>query len=341
MNVIASTIVLAVALTASGQEARSAQINQTGPVRIDVMHTEQGNLYYYSLQTKSYQSQFKLHYYEYLNRPQPGQARTQFLVFDLPGSAGRQLTAAFVGLGVSWNSDDYYWFPLPEHFAELPEDDVPCGMIAFDAKQLLACPISTWASAGKSAQANNLAWFIQLLELTRYRFSESKRPAEPEESKEMLLGLLQKIEGGQQVQVGTDGPSAGRQIPVGIMLRTVVAQAMVNGGLFDTPMNRPESEIRQAAAEWYADRLPQEDARQALLHALRDKDSRVRAAAATALATDVARNDSTTIEALRGVLQREPDPFVRRVIRDLLDGRDLLNGAGAKRDVGPSRPSRE
>jgi HEAT repeat protein len=95
---------------------------------------------------------------------------------------------------------------------------------------------------------------------------------------------------------------------------------LVYGGLLEAPLNRPEVEIRQAAAEWYADRLPQEDARRALLQALGDKDSRVRAAAATALAADVAQNDSATIEALRAVLQREPDPLVRQVIQDLLDG---------------------
>jgi hypothetical protein len=223
-------------------------------------------------------------------------------------------------LEVSWNSDDYYWLSLPEHFAELPEDRVPCGIVAFAEQQLLACPVSAWASAGKSAQANNLAWYIELLELTRYRFAESRRSAAAEQSKDALLGLLQRIDAGQDVKAGRDGLGADRRIPVGVILRTTVAQALLYGGLLGAPMSRPEVEIRQAAAEWYADRLPQEDARRALLQALSDRDSRVRAAAATALAADVARNDSGTIEALRGVLQREPDSFVRQVIQDLLDG---------------------
>jgi len=315
---LVSTIVLLAALVEGAQGSGPPRSIEHGPIRIDVAYTKNGNLHYYSLSAANYQAQFTLHYYEYLRRPQPEEGQTQFLVFDLPGSAGREIAAAFSGLDVSWKPADYS-FRVPEHFAELPLEHIACGMVASGAQELLACPVSSIASARQSVQANNLAWFIELLELSRYRFSERKRPATPEGSKEMLLGLLQKIEGDQEVQVGTDGPGAGRQIPVGRMLRTVVAQALVNGGLFDTPMDRPESEIRQAAAEWYADRLPQEDARQALLQALRDKDSHVRAAAASALATDVARNDNTTIEALRGVLQQEPDPFVRQVIRDLLD----------------------
>ena len=248
-----------------------------------------------------------------------GEAHTQFLVFNLPESAGRELTAAFLGLDVSWNPTDY-WFRVPEHFAELPLEHLACGMVAFGAHQLLACPVSSIASARQSTQANNLAWFVELLELTRYRFSQSRRSAAAEESKNMLLGLLENIGGGHEVEVGRDGPGTGRQIPVGLILRTAVAQALVYGGLLDVPISRPEFEIRQAAAEWYAERLPQEDARRALLQALGDGDSRIRAAAATALAAEVARNDSATIRAIRDVLQRERDPFVRQVIQELLDG---------------------
>jgi hypothetical protein len=319
MNGIASTLVLAVALAAPGHEPGGAGSIRTGPIKIDVAYAEQGNLHYYSLTAANYQSQFSLHYAEFLRRPQSGEARTQFLVFNLSGSAGRELADAFVGLGLSWNPGDY-WFRVPENFAELPLEHIPCGVVAFDAQQLLGCPMSPMASARQSTEANTLAWFIERLELTRYRFRESGHAATGEQSKDMLVRLFQSIDAARDVEVSKDGPGADRRVPVGLILRTAVAQALVYGGLLEAPLNRPEVEIRQAAAEWYADRLPQEDARRALLQALGDKDSRVRAAAATALAADVAQNDSATIEALRAVLQREPDPLVRQVIQDLLDG---------------------
>jgi len=319
MNGIVSTLVLAMALTAMGERTAHARSTRTGPIRIDVAYAEQGNLHYYSLTAANYESQFSLHYSEYLRRPQSGEARTQFLVFNLPGSAGRELADAFVGLDLSWNPGDY-WFRVPENFAELPLEHIPCGVVAFDAQQLLACPISPIASARQSAQANTLAWFVERLDLTRYRFRESRHEGAAEQSKDMLLRLFQSIDGGREVEVSRDGPGADRRVPVGLILRTTVAQALVYGGLLAAPMNRPEVEIRQAAAEWYADRLPQEDARRALLQALSDTDSRVRAAAATALAADVAQNDRATIEALRAMLQREPDSLVRQVIQDLLDG---------------------
>lgn len=318
--VVVSTIMLAMALAASGEGPERAQpMEETSPIKIDVAYTKHGNLQYYSLQAASYQSQFTLHYYEYLRRPQPGEAQTRFLVFKLPGSAGRELTAAFSGLNVSWNPSDY-WFRVPEDFADLPLEHLACGMVAFGAHQLLTCPVSSIASARQSTQANNLAWFVELLELTRYRFSESSRSAEAEESKNMLLGLLQNIGGGKEVEVGKDGAGAGRQIPVGLILRTAVAQALVYGGLLAAPISCPEFEIRQAAVQWYAEHLPQEDARRALLQALGDGDSHIRAAAATALAAEVARNDSATITAIRNVLQRERDPLVRQVIHELLEG---------------------
>ncbi len=319
MNGIVSTLVLAIALGALGEERGHAGLIRTGPIQIDVAYAEQGNFHYYSLTAANYQSQFSLHYAEFLRRPQPGEARTQSLVFNLPGSAGRELADALVGLDLSWNPGDY-WFRVPENFAELPLEHIPCGVVAFDARQLLGCPVSPIASARQSTQANTLAWFIERLELTRYRFRENAHEATAAQSRDMLMRLFQSIDGGREVKVGRDGPGADHRVPVGLILRTSVAQALVYGGLLEAPMSRPEVEIRQAAAEWYADRLPQEDARRALLQALSDKDSRVRAAAATALAADVAHNDSATIEALRGVLQREPDPFVRQVIQDLLDG---------------------
>lgn len=326
MKVVASTIVLGIVLAASSEgrvQAVQAGLVPTGPIEIAVVYTQQGNLHYYSLSAANYQSQFSLYYAEYLRRPQPGEARTQFLVFNLPGSAGRQLTAAFLGLEISWNPRDYYWLRMPEYFPELPEDHVPCGMVASGAEQLLACPISAWASARQSAQANNLAWFIQLLEATRYRSKDRSASASREESGAALLHILQRIPSGEEVQVAEPGTGRAHQIPVASNLRGVVAQALVYGDLLEAPMSRPEVEIRQAAAEWYADRLPQEDARRTLLQALSDKDSRVRAAAATALASDITHNDRATIEALRSVLQREPDPLVRQVIQDLLDGANL------------------
>lgn len=318
--IVLSMVVLVIALSASGNDAHDRQAVESGPISIDVVYANEGNLHFYSLTSADYQSQFTLHYYEYLRRPQPGEARTQFLVFNLTGSVGRQLTRAFVGLRLSWNPRDYEWRDLPEHFGALPEDHAPCGLVAFGKEQLLACPVSGWASAKQSAQANNLAWFIQLLDSTRYRSDDRKNLALRDESRDALLGLLQRIPSGREVEVVQRGAAVGHQIPVGSMLRGVVAEALVHGGLLDAPMAHPESEIRQAAVEWNRDRLPREDARRVLLHALNDGDSRIRAAAATALAADVAQNDSATIEALRGVLQREPDPFVRQVIQELLDG---------------------
>ncbi|MGE0520597.1 MAG: HEAT repeat domain-containing protein [Candidatus Binatia bacterium] len=319
MNGIVSTLVLAVALIPPGPESERAASIRTGPIKIDVAYAQQGNLYYYSLTAANYESQFSLQYAEYLRRPQSGEARTQFLVFNLPGSAGRELADAFVGLELSWNPGDY-WFRVPENFAELPLEHIPCGVVAFNAQQLLGCPISPMASARHSTQANRLAWFIERLELTRYRFRESRHEATAEHSKVMLVRLFESIDGGQDVEVGKDRPSSHRRIPVGLILRTSVAEALVYGGLLEAPMSRPEVEIRRPATEWYAERLPQEDARRALLQALVDRDSHVRAAAAIALAANVAQNDSATIEAIRAVLQREPDPLVRQVIQNLLDG---------------------
>jgi hypothetical protein len=232
MRVLASVMRQAAAIFAASILANEVsvfdakgQVLPVGDVRIEILYADQGIVHWFLLTATSYQSNYTLTFFESVHPRAKSKVRPVIESINVPGSTGRLLVESFQGLQLSWDVTDY-WFRAPPEFEAVPDEFLSCGLLRAPNHRLIACPISPIASGRQSPEANKLAWFVQLLNLTREQLREAKQPMSLASVKDQLVQIAADVPEALAVPAAHVVDGGRKQVSVGLILRSTIALAV-------------------------------------------------------------------------------------------------------------------